>query len=90
MVNKCSYCGEEKLCRFSEDISSIMSICYRFSLFRSNLNNNRIRYGEFICEDCDNYLKHQEKILLKKAREDIEKKKKEFVKERDKFLNKIK
>ena len=85
MVNKCSYCGEEKLCRFSEDISSIMSISYKFSLFGSSLNNNRIRYGEFICEDCDAYLKHKRE----KERENMEKKKREFKKERDKFLNKI-
>ncbi len=25
MVNKCSYCGEVKLCRFEEDINSIIS-----------------------------------------------------------------
>ncbi len=81
MVHKCDYCGEEKLCMFDECTNSIISnlgLCFKN------------RWGEFICEDCDNYLKHQEKILLKKAREDKEKKTKEFIKERDKFLHKIK
>ena len=89
MVNKCSYCGEEKLCRFNENIFSIMNLSYKFSLIGSSFNKNRIRYGEFICEDCDNYLKHKREILNKKVRKDMEKKTKEFIKERDKFLNKI-
>ncbi len=77
MPNKCNYCGEEKLCRFEEDINSVISNIGM--IFRN-------RWGEFICEDCDNYLKHKREIERRKRKEDMKKKKREFVKERDKFL----
>ncbi len=82
MVNKCNYCGEEKPCRFEEDINSFISnigLIFKF---------NRYRYGEFICEDCDNYLRHKREIERRKRKEDMEKETREFIKERNKFLNK--
>ncbi len=52
-MKECSKCEEFKPCKFVEDIQSILNIRYHFSFFRSSLNNDRIRYGEFICKDCD-------------------------------------
>lgn len=75
MPNKCNYCKQIKKCRKRIDGYSVY--CISFDIW------------DWVCQDCDDYLKYQQKEFEKEVELNMSKEVKKFIEKRDKVLKKI-